>query len=350
MTTAEINDDPQTAAFAFFPADSRASRVIAIRTGWIPSSNNAGFTNLLAHELGHTLGFVHEQYRDPTPGCQDTSNAGSALTRYDAASIMHYQECNGRNFGGLSTYDIRGAQCSYLGNCEWIRLPGRGLDIGVGANNTAWIIGTNGTPYRYDWQLNSWIQQPGSNGMRIAVDANGIAWMVNTSSYIYRWTPTLTGGSWTRMPGKAIDIGIGGPSSVVWIIGTNGKMYRWDGSGWVMKDAGANGWRITVGSDNRPWIITTNGSIYVENGNGWLQQPGTGMDIGAGRDGSIWLVGSGSIGGGYELFEYVPSSGGTSLPSWTKTTGGGVNIAVGGPIGTPWLINNEGSLYRNRWE
>jgi hypothetical protein len=350
MSASEIDARPNVAAFAFFPGESRSSRVIGIRTAWIPSSNGAGFTNLMTHELGHTLGFVHEQYRDPTTGCQDTSSAGTPLTRYDSASIMHYQECNGRNFGGLSTYDRRGAQCSYLGNCEWIRLPGGARDIGMGYNNTAWVVGSSGQPYRYDWQTNAWIGMPGSNGMRIAVDGNGIAWMVNTSNAIYRWTPTLTSGTWTRMPGSALDIGIGGATNSVWVVGTSGRMFRWSGSEWVRKEAGANGARITVGSDGRPWILTTAGSIYVENGNGWLQQPGSGYDIGAGRDGSVWLVGRNSVSGGFGLYEYVPSTGGTSVPSWTRVTGGGVNIAVGGVTGTPWITNADGNIYRNRWE
>jgi hypothetical protein len=69
MTAAE--QAGRFAAFAFFPGDSRSQRGIAIRPASIPSSNNSGFTNLMAHELGHTLGFVHEQYRDATTGCQD---------------------------------------------------------------------------------------------------------------------------------------------------------------------------------------------------------------------------------------------------------------------------------------
>jgi hypothetical protein len=263
---------------------------------------------------------------------------------------MHYQECNGRNFGGLSTYDMRGAQCAYLGNCEWIKQPGTARDIGAGSSNAIWIIGSSGTPYRFDWATNTWLVQPGGNGARIAVDSTGIAWMVNTSNSIYRWTPALNGGSWTKMPGAAVDIAVGGSSDSVWIVGTNGKMYRWNGSAWVIKDSGSNGWRIAVGSDGRPWMINTSGSIYVENGNGWLKQPGTGNDIGAGRDGSIWLVGSGSVSGGFGLYQYVPSTGGTSVPSWTKITGGGVNITAGGFNGTPWMVNNAGSIYRNRWE
>ena len=51
-------------------------------------------TNILGHELGHTLGFRHEHTRPESGTCFEDNN-WRPLTPYDSASIMHYPQCNG---------------------------------------------------------------------------------------------------------------------------------------------------------------------------------------------------------------------------------------------------------------
>ncbi len=350
MTSTEMTNKPNVAAFAFFPGYARSKRQIAIRASSIADTN--GFRGLLLHELGHTLGFVHEQYRDGTTGCGSEDDSGSPLTRYDSSSIMHYLSCNGTGSNTLSTYDERGAQCAYLNNCEWQQMPGSALDVGAGGSGSGsmWIVGENRGLYRYVSSSNSWQQVTGSNGSRITVDINGTPWFVNTSNDIYRWN----GSSWTKLTGSAYDIGAGGSTSAnaaVWIIGTNRRMYRWNASSnsWDIKSAGSNGSRIAVDSTGKPWIVNTDQNIYVENGNGWLQVDGKANDIAAGSDGSVWIIGNSSRTGGYNIYEFVPSSGGTSPPDWIEVTGAGSNIAVA-PSGKPWIVNSSANIYRNRWE
>jgi len=80
-------------ARAFFPSSPKRSRNVLVDDSiwtsgsWTPS-------NIVAHELGHTLGFRHEHTRPESGTCFEDNN-WRPLTPYDSASIMHYPQCNG---------------------------------------------------------------------------------------------------------------------------------------------------------------------------------------------------------------------------------------------------------------
>ncbi|MFB9313572.1 M57 family metalloprotease [Nocardioides plantarum] len=79
-------------ARAFFPSSPDSERNVLVAdslttSGWAPE-------NILAHELGHVLGFRHEHTRPEAGTCFEDNN-WRPLTPYDAASIMHYPQCNG---------------------------------------------------------------------------------------------------------------------------------------------------------------------------------------------------------------------------------------------------------------
>ncbi|WP_435770905.1 M57 family metalloprotease [Nocardioides sp. SYSU DS0651] len=83
----------QYIARAFFPSSPKRSRNVLIDNS-IWSSGNWEPVDILAHELGHTLGFRHEHTRPEAGTCFEDNN-WRPLTPYDAASIMHYPQCNG---------------------------------------------------------------------------------------------------------------------------------------------------------------------------------------------------------------------------------------------------------------
>lgn len=101
----------QYLARAFFPGAPKSQRNVlvtpqATRSGWSAS-------NILAHELGHVLGFRHEHTRPEAGTCFEDNN-WVPLTSYDSRSIMHYPQCNGSsNDLGFSATDRAGVREAY---------------------------------------------------------------------------------------------------------------------------------------------------------------------------------------------------------------------------------------------
>jgi len=220
---------------------------------------------------------------------------------------------------------------------NWQLLDGRGSDVGVGADGSVWIIGTNVVPGGFDiWKRNAagtgWTNIPGG-AVRIAVDPSGNAWIVNSSQTIFHYDGT----KWVVVPGGAHDIGVGA-NGTVWVIGGNAEaggydIYRSTNSGANWTKIPGSALRISVDPAGNAWVVNNANNVFRYDGNQWIQTPGSAKDIGVGSDGAIWVTGA--DGGIYRW----------NGSNWTQKSGGATQIA-GGPNGLVWVVNGAGEMYK----
>ncbi|MCB2185331.1 MAG: hypothetical protein KQJ78_02860 [Deltaproteobacteria bacterium] len=148
--------------------------------------------------------------------------------------------------------------------------------------------------------------------------------------------PALAG--WDKLPGQGRDVGCGGGQ--VWVVGSNSgsggsAVWQWTGGNW--RDVGGGAVRLDVDRHGNPWVVNREGDIYrLENGQ-WKKLPGQARDIGCGADGSVWVIGADSAGGGYGVWQW-------NHGSWTRTNGSGVRIDVDNR-GRPWVVANNGAIW-----
>lgn len=101
-----VNVNGEYLARAFFPNEARSTRNVLIDASsfQLNPSGKLTLTGILRHELGHTLGFRHEHTRPEAGACFE-DNRWRGVTNYDAFSVMHYPQCNGKGDWSLTLTD-----------------------------------------------------------------------------------------------------------------------------------------------------------------------------------------------------------------------------------------------------
>jgi hypothetical protein len=222
-----------------------------------------------------------------------------------------------------------------------------GKDIGIGADGSVFIIGTDSTSASSGYSISKLVDNmltklPDCGAVRVAVSPTGVPWVVTKAHKILKYNGT----GWDEMPGKGTDIAIGANGAVFTIgnietspTGGNNIM-RWTGTAWEdMLDCAAI--RIAVSPDGTPWVVNKSGLIYVFGGN-YLWSAFDNIlasDIGIGADGSVFVTGKNDGIGNPDIYKWDGTF------NWNNLhITGGTNISVT-PDGKAWWLDKDNVLH-----
>lgn len=162
----------------------------------------------------------------------------------------------------------------------YVNVPGAAVDIGVGANNGVWVIGTNreGGGYGiYKWVETGWQKISGS-AVRIAVNPSGNAWVINIFDQVFEWK-----GTWWNytdaVSGK--DIAVSPNNTVVVLQPTKLQIKKSSDTNWTSLDGpqAKTMLRVAIDSNDFPYVTTSDKKLYQYNGTLWYEIPTPALGI-----------------------------------------------------------------------
>ena len=142
---------------------------------------------------------------------------------------------------------------------NFVEMPGKARDIGIGANGEIFTIGWDRQKKGYEvnkWVGGKWLKTSGY-GFRVAVDRDGEPWVVTRRHKVFR----KIGKKWERVRGQLDDIGIGPEGSIIGVRRRRGVWkYNLDKKKWYK--IGKFAASVAVGPGGRPYITTSREQIF----------------------------------------------------------------------------------------
>ncbi len=208
---------------------------------------------------------------------------------------------------------------------RWQQRPGGAVDIGVGADGSTWICGTDAGIHK--WTAGGW-QKIDGTAARICVGTDGLPCIINHAGQIFQ---RLSTNRWKKIQWVALDVSIASDGTL-WICGPDAGIYKWSAYGWWQIDGEAT--RIAVGPEGLPWVVNDAGQIFqCLGGTHWKQKPGLAVDIGIGSEGSVWICAKDS-----GIYRWTGET-------WQQIDGSGTRISVA-PDGLPWVLHQSGAIFQ----
>lgn len=153
-------------------------------------------------------------------------------------------------------------------------------------------------------------------------------------------------------------------NGLLWAVGSNGVELIPQGTVCALSSLPSNlqnisGESVSLGAvaaapDNSVWVVTNAQHIWhlpaptVVSGNctwssGWAEFPGAAHDIAVASNGTVWVTGTNSVGGGWGIWFWNGSA-------WQSVQGGAVRIGTGTggnfDNGQPWVVNSSNQIIR----
>jgi Tectonin domain len=249
----------------------------------------------------------------------------------------HFVQTSALGFLSLGT--VQPAQAN--AGTRWVRVPGKAVEIAIGASGQAWILGSgraDGGQEIFRRDAKAWTRVPGG-ATQIAVDPAGLPWVINSDGVIFQW---VNPAGWTRRGKDGAALAIGADGSVFCLTKptteSNGGVFAWDGSKWSPVDG--RGTTLAVDPKGRPWVTNAKNEIYRREDGAWKRVPGAATDIAIGANGAVWVVGTDSEKGNNSGVHLLGKG-----DAWTKVAGGAVRVAAD-PKGLPWVLNAANEIFQ----
>jgi Tectonin domain len=207
------------------------------------------------------------------------------------------------------------------------QMPGAATDVGIGANNSVWVVGMDKAVY--NWTGTTWNRIESSEITRVAVDPQGNPWVIGGGGNMFR----RVNNAWVSVPGQALDIGIGADGTV-YHVGLSNTLYKWNGSGWS-NSFGSGAAQVAVDPQGNAWTVDTNGVIAKYNGTVKTILPGAAKDIAISANGIVFVVGTDNA-------VYTLTAG-----NWVNISGNNGAVRIGADAqGFAWIVTNTNVIGR----